>query len=205
MPKIDRTGMTYGRLAVLSRAAGPTAHWLCACECGQKTVVRGNNLTRGRTKSCGCLSRETAARRRTCHGLSNTLIYGIYATARNRCENPNVESFAYYGARGIKFLYKDFEEFRADVGPRPPGMTLDRIRNDGNYEPGNCRWATRIEQNNNTRKNRHLSAFGQTMTVTQWARRFGINISTFREQIRRGLDGEAAICFGFPIDDSPDD
>ena len=203
---IDRVGQKYGRLTVLERAgtSGGQAAWICECECGggKLTIARGNHLARGQVRSCGCLRTEAALRaahslHRIEHGMSrrgqHSPEYNSYCSAKGRCENPNNTAFACYGGRGIKFLYTSFQEFFADLGPKPPGLTVERINNNGNYEPGNCRWATYLEQGNNKRNNRQLTAFGQTQTLAQWAQEYAVPAPTLHSRLRRGMPLDHAL------------
>ena len=154
----DETGHAYGRLRVFSRAenVGTDAAWFCGCECGKVVRATGIDLRRGHVRSCGCLQRETAFRQQFRHGHLARGKQGVefcaFSAARQRCENPKDKMYHCYGGRGIRFLYASFKEFLRDVGRRPgPGYSLDRKNNNGNYEPGNCRWATRQEQRANMR------------------------------------------------------
>jgi len=170
---IDRTGQRFGRLLVLKRANAEFGDcgrpkWLCRCDCGVEKVVLGDDLNRrkGRgTVSCGCLQRENrAAQALACtgklgnhfvHGGTGTPEYILWAGIVQRCTNPRYPKWKYWGGRGITVCQRwrySFQAFLNDVGKRPsPELQIDRINNDGNYEPGNVRWATRSQQN----KNRH--------------------------------------------------
>ena len=168
-------GQRFGRLIVL-RQAGRNRHgqvmWLCVCDCENEVIVSTNVLMRANTRSCGCLYRETRGKANTTHGMSRTREYQIYHAAKQRCTNPNNRNFADYGGRGIEFRLTSFESFFADLGLCPPGHTLDRIDNDGHYECGNLRWATRKEQSVNRRKYRRrrsslaaLQAYAKSLTA----------------------------------------
>ena len=164
MPKlIDLTGRRFGRLTVLKRgsnANGGRPRWACLCDCGAETLPSGSNLHGGGTRSCGCLGREHAAVavkiRSLKHGMSLSPEHNAWAHMKQRCFNKNTQKYKLWGGRGITVCPQwldSFEAFYADTGPRPsPKHSLDRINNDGNYEPGNVRWATHKEQNNNRRR-----------------------------------------------------
>jgi hypothetical protein len=150
----DMTGQTFGLLTVLERGTKLTpskqAYWLCRCRCGLQVEVNGSSLRSGRTHSCGC--------GRVKHGLANKAAeYHVWEGIKQRCLNPSRRGYEYWGGRGITICERwlDFENFYEDMGPRPgSGYSIDRIDNDGNYEPGNCRWATASEQQRNTRRSR---------------------------------------------------
>lgn len=190
----DITGKRFGRLTILSFDCideKQNSRWLCSCDCGSQVIVRRAALTGGVTKSCGCLQRERVSAIATKHGSAKTPEYQAWGAMRERCSNPNIESYADYGARGIRVheRWLSFENFLNDMGPRPsPSHSLDRIDNDGNYEPGNCRWATRAEQNRNTRRNRYIETPIGRMTLTDAAAAYGISPEGLRGRIRRGWD-----------------
>ena len=153
MLAVDIGGRRYGRLTAVERTNQRTNAgnflWRCRCDCGRETVVAAGNLQSGGTRSCGCLSRHTNKR----HGESapRTREYSCWKDMRARCNWPSHKSFKDYGGRGIKICkrWQAFENFLADMGRCPPGMSLDRINPDGNYEPSNCRWASALVQRHN--------------------------------------------------------
>jgi hypothetical protein len=151
----DITGQRFGNLVAL-RPTGTTPEqrhrWLCQCDCGNQSVVVGSALTFGAIRSCGCLKTAANIAKNTTHGLGHCSEYLTFHAARKRCTDPNNISYKNYGGRGIKFLFESVEQFYAELGPKPtPAHSIDRINNDGNYEPGNVRWATRAEQLRNRR------------------------------------------------------
>lgn len=160
-PAIDLVGQRFHRLVVLRRddnavsGAGKHARWMCHCDCGNETSVLSHVLKNGDQKSCGCYSVERAHYRNRTHGLYGTLMYNRWNGMMDRCYCPTNPGFKYYGGRGIKVCerWHNPANFYADMGDPPfEGATLDRINNDGDYEPGNVRWATLSQQNQNRRK-----------------------------------------------------
>jgi len=147
-------GMTFGRWTVLDKAPRDKfgfAHWTCLCKCGNIKTVSENTLIRGKSTSCGCITSEINSQRGT-HHQTKTRIYRAWRHMRTRCENPKYNGYKNYGGRGITICdrWLCFDNFFQDMSPHPgEGYSLDRIDNDGNYEPSNCRWATRKQQSSN--------------------------------------------------------
>lgn len=197
-------GTTIGRLYVesyepRSRRLRTSPTFACRCECGSPVRVIASNLVRPNgTKSCGCLAAEMSSQRRTTHGMSNSPEWLAWKNMKSRCYENNHQAFKRYGGRGVTVCQRwleSFEAFFQDVGRRPsPGHSLDRFPdNNGNYEPGNVRWATRIEQQNNTRSNRTITVDGVTLTVSQWAKRAGMRVGTVFRRLKKGWSDEEAV------------
>jgi len=159
----DITGQQFNRWTVIRKAKsgkGWQTKWLCVCICGNQKVIYGNHLQRGNSKSCGCLREELSLNRPLTHGHNRknrpSSEYRAWYHMKTRCYNPNFNGFKDYGGRGITVCNEwihDFQAFYDHIGPKPsPEHSLDRIDNNGNYEPGNVRWATRLEQRHNQRR-----------------------------------------------------
>jgi hypothetical protein len=158
----DLTGKKFGMLQVIERSDEKfvgSVGWKCLCACGAKTIVRGTNLYNNTTKSCGCLRRQLTSQRRTTHGLTKSPTWRSWSSMKTRCNNPNYSESHSYKGRGIKICdrWDKFENFLQDMGERPKGTSLDRIDVNGNYEPSNCRWATKDEQAQNKRKTKLIN------------------------------------------------
>jgi hypothetical protein len=186
--KDQRFGRLVAQSVALKKKRGGGAYWSCLCDCGNTKVVRADSLRSGAIRSCGCLHREQAAatgRKSTTHGMSKTKFYGVWAAMLRRCENSSTMPFRYYGGRGIKVCarWHSFENFLADMGIPEAGMEIERIDNDGHYEPSNCRWATRQDQMQNTRGTRIIEFRGQRKSVSAWARDLGMPMGTLWNRI----------------------
>ncbi len=189
----DISGRRFGRLSV-TRQAGVGKFgkrlWLCLCDCGKQTTIATGALTTGNTTSCGCWKLEVTGDAHRTHGQSRTAEYRIWCLMRSRCGDETNEDYPGYGGRGIKVCSEwqgSYERFIADVGKRPrPGMSINRIDNDGNYEPGNVCWSTQKEQCRNKRSNHMLTHNGETMCLSAWAERGGIDQRLLWKRIKRG-------------------
>lgn len=189
-PKLRNiAGLRFGRLTAISEAGlyqSRRVLWLCRCDCGAEIVARGDCLRSGVTKSCGCLRKELP----TTHGLTDTPEYNSWCSMRARCLNPNDQEAHNYSARGIAVCDRwsdNFEAFYGDMGPRPsPSHSLDRIDTDGNYEPGNCRWATATEQVRNRRVTIMVNVAGKEVSLAEAAQRAGVRYATAWNRMRMG-------------------
>lgn len=195
MRPLDLTGQRFGMLVALylhSRAKGQ-AVWFCRCDCGAESKVVLGNLRRGHTTSCGCQRAAATARNKTRHAMYGTPTYRSWSSMLTRCTNPANHKFAYYGGRGITVheAWKSFDAFYADMGERPEGTTLGRKDNDGNYEPGNCRWESAKQQGRNKRNTAAFEHDGITATIPEHCERLGLNPSTVRSRI---------YTYGWPIE-----
>ena len=165
---------------------------LCQCECGATKEVIIKNLKSGQSKSCGCVGRKKTSERNQKHGLRFTRTWRIWQAMKNRCYNKNVPQYHNYGGRGISVCdawRNDFMSFYNDVGEAPEGKSIDRIDNDGNYEPGNVRWSTAKEQGRNKSNNTKING----VCITEISRSLGGNHALVRKRLNRGWDVEKAI------------
>lgn len=154
--RVDLTGRVFERLTVLARGEprGHKTRWAAQCSCGAVKLVNHAELMAGKTKSCGCLNVEARKMRPATHGYSESPTYVCWSNMHARCSNPKRKEYKNYGGRGISVCerWASFESFVADMGDKPPRLSIDRINNDGNYEPSNCRWATAKQQRANQRR-----------------------------------------------------
>jgi hypothetical protein len=188
----DLTGQTFGLLLVLKR--GPDVddgriQWVCSCRCGfQNALVRGDHLQSGNTRSCGCLQPAAASAASRKHGQWESREYRIWEAMKGRCQNPRNSGYKWYGERGIRVApdFQTFEGFIAYMGPCPPGYSIDRIDTDGDYCPGNVRWASHRTQMRNTRANHRYEFNGQNLTLIEWSEQTGLLVSTLTGRVRLG-------------------
>lgn len=194
----DLTGMKFGRLTVIERAENKNGrvHWNCTCDCGNTCVVMSKHLISGHTQSCGCLNLIKLAARSCTHKMTNTKIYKIWCDIKKRCLNQNCNQYYNYGGRGIKICddwKDDFLAFYEYVSKLEhfdeEGYSLDRIDNNGNYEPNNVRWADWKTQCGNTRRNNCVEYNGEKMLITHAAQKIGISAAALRARIKAGDTG----------------
>lgn len=202
----DLTGKKFGKLTVIKRvenhvqpSGASYTRWLCKCECGNEVTVRTSDLTRGHTKSCGCLQKEKV----TTHGLKKTRLYVIWRDIKARCFNPNNRGFKNYGAKGItmcdiwKNNFKAFNDWAMENGYNPNAKrgecTIDRIDVNGNYEPNNCRWVDNLVQQNNKKNNVFISYNNETHTVAEWSRILHIPPHTLYARLYKGWSVEKTL------------
>lgn len=191
---IDLTGQRFGRLTVIKLLDERSKHgekiWLCKCDCGNEKKAVSSYLRSGETKSCGCYQKEMASKFNSFHHLSKHKLYRKFMKMIARCENPNNPSYKDYGARGITICkewredFMKFYEWSINNG-YSEDLSIDRIDNDKGYSPDNCRWTTKLRQNNNRRTSRYLEYDGKRMTIADWGRETGIHQSLIGVRINK--------------------
>jgi hypothetical protein len=195
-PLKHRIGARFGRLAIIARNGYEIT---CLCDCGKEKRVHLANLTNGHVRSCGCLRVETTAAKTFRHGAARrgnkTPTYECWNGMIKRCFNTKSKDYPNYGGRGITVCeqWMSFENFLADMGEKPRGLFIERKENDKGYSPDNCVWATRTEQNRNTRATRWLTHGGRTQSLAAWAEESGIRPGTISGRLARGMDMESAL------------
>lgn len=202
---IDLTGQKFGRLTVVERHPEnkkTNAQWHCICDCGNVVIVASQHLRRGESKSCGCLHDEQAFRnlkpQPPKHGMCRTSLYKRWQSIKDRCLNSNNPMYHHYGGRGITVCEEwrqNFDAFRewAMANGYRDDLTIDRIDNNGNYEPANCRWITNFEQQSNRRNNHNIQFNGETHTLTEWARITGITPQNIKRRLKNGWSLEKTL------------
>lgn len=194
MKKIkDLTGSNFGRLTVikyLGKDKNNKSKWLCKCKCGKETEVLACHLQSGKIQSCGCYGKERRLIASTKHGMRYSKLYNTWLNIKNRCYNKNNPHYKNYGERGIvmcKEWSDDFVNFYnwAKESGYQDILTIDRIDNNYNYEPSNCRWVNRKTQNRNKRSNHFITYNGLTLCLTEWAEKIGVNEPALRKWLKR--------------------
>lgn len=196
---LNLIGKRFGLLTVVERKpsdAKGQSMWLCRCDCGNEKIIRGHDLTQGKTQSCGCTRKYNCGLYK--HGLSHTRLHGIWRNIKGRCYNPNNPCYQHYGGRGItvcdewKNDFQKFYDWSMENGYQE-NLSIDRIDANGAYSPQNCRWADSITQANNKRNNKVFTAYGKTMTVAQWSRETGVKYGDIQNRLNYGYSFEEAI------------
>ena len=200
----DISKQRFGRLIAirfLSKAPKSHSKWLCQCDCGKQAIVSIDHLSTGHTKSCGCLEIESKRLSLMTHGNTankyQTPEYTSWRNMLNRCKKDSGRDYIHYKGRGIKVCDRwkeSFQNFLSDMGKKPSkGMSIDRINNNGDYEPGNCRWANQTMQSNNMSTNRLIELNGKRQTVSLWGRELGLNPASIRYRLDIGWSPELAL------------
>lgn len=202
MKKIDLTGKRFGKLVAVKSyydQKKKITFWECECDCGNICNVRANRLIHGRTKSCGCLRKDSNIKNKTTHGMTKTRIYDIWSGMKKRCYNPTNNNYLYYGKRGIgvceewKGSFESFYDWAINNGYQE-NLSLDRIDNDKNYCPENCRWASIKEQNNNRGVSINITYNGKTQNLSEWCKELKLSYITVYQRITKyGYTFEEAI------------
>lgn len=190
----DITGQIFGRLTCIGplEIRDNTTVWIFRCECGNRVHARSGQVKSGNTNSCGCYKRDRIRETHFTHGKSGTNEHRAWLKMVERCSNSRNPAYKNYGARGISVCprwrgEKGFENYLNDLGPKPsPYHSVDRINNNGNYEPSNCRWATPREQCNNTRSNRKYEFNGKVKTIREWSDETGLKYQTINHRLWLG-------------------
>ena len=197
---IDITGQRFGRLLVVERAESLPrgAAWMCKCDCGAYIKVAASKLRNAHTRSCGCLVTDTIGSLNKTYGMSKSRLHYIWGNMKSRCYNPNNAHYVDYGGRGITICDVWRNDFTAFVdwaygSGYAADLSIDRVNNDGNYEPGNCRWATAKEQANNRRSSKLHLFRGEEKSISEWGRIYGQNAHTVLYRIRHGWSLEDAL------------
>lgn len=192
-------GMRFERIVTVRRSNWSLTRWECRCDCGTVKFVDAANLTAGHTRSCGCLLKDVAKRLKKPNSDSKHPLYHVWQGIKVRCDpaNKNKREYRRYAGRGIRICDEwrdDFRAFVKSIGPRPsPSHSIDRINNDGNYEPGNVRWATSDVQRRNCIAIHPLDIRGETRCVMDWAKESGLGVQTIYRRLQRGWDPEEAV------------
>lgn len=196
----DYSGMRFGKLTVLRLSYVRKGHkyYTCQCDCGRIKDICGSHLATGASRSCGCMVREATIRRNTTHGQSKTRLFSIWSSMRERCSNKNLKAYKWYGGRGITVCpewnesFENFKDWSMKNG-YSESLSIDRINNDGNYEPNNCRWVGAKEQARNSRNNHVVTINGVSKIITEWFEESPVTHTTIYQRIKDGWEVQDAI------------
>lgn len=198
--RIDLTGKRFGRLEVIRiepTEPGKKKKWLCRCDCGNEVIVQGGNLQSGHSTQCKKCQWKDVHKNLVTHGMTGTRLYHVWNGMINRCENTTYKSYHDYGERGISVCEewhdsKNFFDWALSHGYKE-GLEIDRIDTNGNYEPSNCRWVKRIVNANNKRNSHFITQNGETRTVAEWARYYGVPYKQLHKNIMNGYSLDEAV------------
>lgn len=196
----ELSGLRFNRIVVIEKSHMSKNGWLwkCLCSCGNAMFMLQYGILNKKAVSCGCyqkeVSRNVCIKRNTTHDLSNTREYKIWTGMKRRCIDKKSKAYKKYGLLGISVCerWMKFENFLSDMGPSN-GLSLDRINNNGNYEPNNCRWATMIQQANNKKNNKIIKINGEELTLASAARKYNINYKCLHQRLKNGWGIEEAL------------
>lgn len=206
----DIIGLKFNRLTVLElhhkvqkfkkngSRGGYIEYYLCKCDCGKETIIEKWHITSGRTKSCGCIQKESTSNLFSTHHLSKHQLYNTWCKMKERCYKPICKAYPNYGGRGIKVCdewknnFQNFYDWALSNGYKED-LTLDRIDVNGNYEPLNCRWISQKQQCNNKRTNFYITIYNRTQTLKEWCEEKDLNYSAVQARISRGWTIEDAM------------
>lgn len=194
---IDISGQKYGDLTVLRQGESKNnrTHFDCVCDCGTECLVRADHLRRGHTVSCGCKNQRKAKRGHDGFREKGHPLRQLWTGMKARCENPTHISYRLYGAKGIRVCdrWHTFENFVADMGPRPKGTSLDRVDSNDDYCPENCKWATATDQNRNKSSNRLVTIYGRSWPVSVWSEISLVPAKTIYARLKHGWPEKIAV------------
>lgn len=197
----DFSGKKFGNLLVvkvlgtLDGRGSVKVYYLCRCGCGREVNCRADTLSNGRATHCGCRTKHIKRQQGTVHGMCYTRTYKTWCGMFDRCYNEGCSGYKNYGGRGIRVCrrWRKFENFLRDMGVKPTHSSIDRINNDGNYEPGNCRWTTAFRQSRNTRRNIDITICGVTRCLQDWVKGVGLLFCTVRRRLDAGWGAREAL------------
>jgi hypothetical protein len=199
MEKFNPIGQRFNSWLVIKRYGkqGKQPTWLCVCDCGNEGIIPSYNLKSGRSTNCGCKRKETLSKMNTTHGMTNSRLYNIWLNMKRRCYSLNASDYGRYGGRGItvcKEWYNDFQVFYdwSVQNGYTSKLTIDRIDNNGNYAPSNCRWTTRKIQANNSSHNHFITFKEERKTLSEWCCELNLNYHTIKRRIFRGWEIDKA-------------
>lgn len=203
----DLTGKKFGRLLVIERRANKKGktYWFCKCDCGNYTTVMATKLASGETKSCGCIRKENTSKMFAKHHLTKKSLHNAWLNMKNRCDNPKFVEYKHYGGKGVTYCneWRNFENFmfwalsngysdKKDANGRNL-LSLDRIDTNGNYEPSNCKWSTRIEQARNKTNNKRYDYEGNIYCLSALAEISPVTVDTIRLRLKKGWSVKLAV------------